>query len=87
MSLYSKILIIGGLVAVMAVGVTVAYFSDGEKSENNVFTAGTLDLSINESAETSWQAGNWLPGDEAEGELELKNDGTLPIETLLMTIE
>ena len=82
----SKILIVAGLVVIAIIGFTVAYFSDTERSENNVFSAGTLDLSIGEPANAVWQAGDWLPGDEVEGELELKNDGSLPIESLLMTI-
>lgn len=35
-----------GIVGVSAIGGTVAYFSDTEKSAGNVFTAGSLDLKI-----------------------------------------
>lgn len=75
------------IVAIISIGVTVSYFQDIEKSENNVFSAGTLDLSIGEEVNAVWQAENWLPGDEVEGELEFTNEGSLPIESLLMEVE
>ncbi len=36
------------VVATIAIGGTIAYFSDTETSENNVITAGALDLTIND---------------------------------------
>ncbi|MFH0864323.1 MAG: TasA family protein [Candidatus Gottesmanbacteria bacterium] len=83
-SLFHIIFIISFLVAI---GFTIAYFSDTERSENNVFSAGTLDLSIDEPVNAVWQTRNWMPGDELEGELEFKNDGSLPINSLIMTVE
>ena len=71
----------------VTIGFTIAYFQDVEKSQNNVFSAGTLDLSLGEPSVAVWQAENMMPGDEVEGELELKNDGSLPIESLLMSVE
>ena len=71
----------------ITIGFTIAYFQDVEKSQNNVFSAGTLDLSLGEPSVAVWQAKNMMPGDEVEGELELKNDGSLPIESLLMSVE
>ena len=84
-----QILIIGILLGIIAFSVkfTIAYFQDVEKSQNNVFSAGTLDLSLGEPSVAIWQAENMMPGDEVEGELELKNDGSLPIESLLMSVE
>src|SRR4030042_1466539 len=35
-----------GVVAAIAVGSTIAYFSDTETSTGNTFTAGTLDLKV-----------------------------------------
>jgi predicted ribosomally synthesized peptide with SipW-like signal peptide len=35
-------------VAALVVGGTIAYFSDTEVSENNVFTAGTIDIAVND---------------------------------------
>lgn len=74
-------------IAVLSMGVTISYFQDTEKSENNVFSAGTLNLEIREPKDAVWQTENWLPGDEVSGELELKNDGSLAIESLLMSVE
>jgi predicted ribosomally synthesized peptide with SipW-like signal peptide len=38
-----------GIVAVVAIGATVAYFSDKETSTNNSFTAGTIDLKVGDA--------------------------------------
>ncbi len=78
--------------AVISIGLTVSYFQDAEKSENNVFSAGTLDLNLEKAgggeANAVWQAENWLPGDETEeGELEFTNEGSIPIESLIMEVE
>ena len=35
-----------GVVAVAAIGATVAYYNDTETSTGNIFTAGTLDLKV-----------------------------------------
>ncbi len=87
----SKILIPLSLIVVAAVGFTIAYFQDLEKSENNVFGAGTLDLNLGKpgggEATAVWQAGNWSPGNEVEGELEFENKGNTSIESLLMSVE
>jgi len=37
-----------GIVAAIAVGGTIAYFSDTETSRGNTFTAGTIDISVND---------------------------------------
>jgi len=37
-----------GIVAAIAVGGTIAYFSDTETSVGNTFTAGTIDISVND---------------------------------------
>lgn len=47
-----------GVVAVIVIGVTVAYFNDIETSEGNTFTAGTLDLKIDNH---SWYNGEYQP--------------------------
>lgn len=41
-----------GIVAAVAIGATIAYFSDTETSANNIFTAGTIDLSIDHKYQT-----------------------------------
>jgi len=80
-------LIIGALI--FSIKFTLSYFQDVEKSKNNVFKAGSLDLKVNDKdgVEAVWQAVNMLPGDEVEGELEFKNAGTIPIESLIMEVE
>lgn len=52
-----------GIVAAIAIGGTIAYFSDTETSTGNTFTAGTLDLKIDSectyNGQTSDQCGTW----------------------------
>jgi len=74
---------------IVATGITISYLLDVEKSENNAFSAGTLDLKTNDKdgVEAVWKTGNFAPGEEIEGELELKNDSSVPAESLLMEVE
>ncbi|MBT9168991.1 MAG: hypothetical protein DDT19_02343 [Syntrophomonadaceae bacterium] len=51
-----------GAVAAMAVGGTVAYFSDTEASRGNTFTAGTLDLKIRDYTNWKFPITNAIPG-------------------------
>ena len=85
----SKILIPLILILSVTIGITLSYFQDVEKSKNNVFKAGSLDLKVNDKdgVEATWQAENMLPGNEAEGELEFRNAGTVPIKSLVMEAE
>ena len=60
-----------GVVAVIAVGSTVAYFRDVETSAGNTLTAGTLDLKIRDQDEpygdgvtATWKAEDVKPGNE-----------------------
>ncbi|GGE77488.1 TasA family protein [Priestia taiwanensis] len=62
-------------------GGTYAYFSDTEVSKNN-FTAGTLDLSLN--PETIVNIENLKPGDKVKKTFDIKNDGSLPIDKVLL---
>ncbi|HQI74694.1 MAG TPA: TasA family protein [Candidatus Pacearchaeota archaeon] len=41
-----------GIVAAVAIGATIAYFSDTETSANNIFTAGTIDLTVDHKYQT-----------------------------------
>lgn len=41
-----------GVVAVVAIGATVAYFSDTQKSTGNMFVAGTIDLKVDHRYQT-----------------------------------
>ena len=89
--LKSLVIIIAISATVVSAGFTISYFNDMEKSENNVFSVGTLDFDLNkpeeETANAVWTAENWLPGDEVEGELEFENVGSMDIESMLMEVE
>lgn len=70
-------------VAVIVVGASGAYFSDTETSENNTFSAGTMDLDINgdDVATTTIVLANLAPGDSgADTDTILKNSGSLDAE-------
>ncbi len=69
-------------------GAAFAYFSDTETSEGNTFTAGTLDLQLDDADEpwtsesgsviATWTAPNWAPGDpEVIAELSMRNVGSI----------
>ena len=75
------------LSAAAAVAATTAYFADSKLSRNNTFTAGTLDLSLEENAPQSASALggiDWQPGSEFEGRIDLKNDGTIPMGSVFL---
>ena len=74
------------IAAAVAVGGTVAYFSDTETSTGNTFTAGTLDLGLGNSSGTAttgsvtqtWKTGTaWAPGNTEDKTLYVKNSGTI----------
>jgi len=69
-----------GVVAMAAGAGTFAQFSDTETSNGNTFTAGTLDLLVNDgnwdgSAVISWE--NKKPGDSGSYTFKLENNGNL----------
>lgn len=68
------------------VGYTTAFYQDTETSIGNGFDAGSLNLFIDEPSQAVWTAENMLPGDEIEGEIELENVGSLPINSLIMEV-
>ena len=71
------------VIASVAVGVTSAYFTDTETSENNTMAAGTMDLNVNggDDAVTTMTLLNKAPGDSgtepSSGNVILKNTGSL----------
>ncbi|MFA4998514.1 MAG: TasA family protein [Candidatus Paceibacterota bacterium] len=72
-----------GIVGVVAIGGTIAYFSDTETSAGNTFTAGTLDLKVDgkdgSQVTTKYTLSNWKPGNnQMVGQVTLKNTGSLP---------
>ena len=73
------------LVSTIAIGATMAYFSDTESSVDNTFSAGTLDLNVDgEDAMVPFVVSNMAPG-ETKGSptYTIKNVGTLPGEVTL----
>lgn len=68
---------------VLVIGLTgagaFAVFTDTEISEGNVFTAGTLNLKLNDAdgVLATWTHGNMAPGDTVSGTINLKNAGSL----------
>ena len=68
-----------GIAAAIAIGGTTAYFSDTEKSENNTFAAGTMDLDINgdDVAVQTINLSDKAPGDSGSESATLKNSGSL----------
>ncbi|MFZ3063276.1 MAG: TasA family protein, partial [Actinomycetota bacterium] len=72
--------------AAMLIGLgTFAYFSDTGTSNANTFTAGTLNLVLNDSNPDAWADGasgtwnspaNWAPGEEVTATLRLANSGS-----------
>ncbi|NRG47191.1 CalY family protein [Bacillus sp. CRN 9] len=65
-------------------GGTFAYFSDTEVT-NNTFAAGTLDLSINPTSIIN--VDNIKPGDSFIRDFELANNGSLPIDKVLLNTD
>lgn len=61
------------VVALLAVG-TWAWFTAEADPVQNIFTAGTVDVSIVEEFEP---VANWNPGDTTEKEVSIKNEGSL----------
>ncbi len=75
-----------GIVAVIAIGGTIAYFSDTETSTGNTLTAGILDLKIKDGDE-SWGdgvVGTWTAEDVKPGD---KYDFLVPMALLSKTYD
>jgi len=76
-----KIIGLGIAVAVIIALVTTgtwALFSDTETSGDNVFQAGTIDLTIGGTGATGVNFTNMKPGDTASATIVVTNVGTLP---------
>ena len=72
MSLFT-IAIVGTLIG----GGVMAWFSDTETTNPNVFTAGTLDLVLGQISTTPTDLSNMKPGDEVSGSITVQNIGSL----------
>jgi len=68
-----------GAIAAIAVGGTIAYFSDTETSTGNTFTSGTLDLSVNTENPVVSEVtlSNVKPTDSFTYTYNLKNEGSV----------
>jgi len=71
-------------VSAIAVGGTVAYFSDTETSTGNTFTAGSLDLVLAPGTPLPFSVSNLVPGQTGTGKVTLTNatgsiDGDLDV--------
>jgi len=78
-------LAIVGVVGAIAIGGTIAYFSDTETSTGNTFTAGTLNLAVNGQNEgiIPVVVGNIAPGWSRDITYTVKNTGTISGNLLL----
>ena len=67
-------------VAAIAIGGTIAYFSDVEESNDNIITAGTIDIAVDGenpwSADGQYSIANLLPSDDTDINVTLSNVGT-----------
>jgi len=67
-------------VAAVAVGATTAYFTSSDTTSNNTFTAGTLEISLDQTMQTiSPVISNWAPGQETSVRFNVDNTGSLPV--------
>ena len=68
-----------GAVAAIVIGGTIAYFSDTETSTGNTFTAGTLNLTVNDKdgENVSFSFSNLKPGDQPKVNYKIKNVGSI----------
>lgn len=81
------IIILAAAAGAVSIAATGAYYSNHKTADANAFSAGTLDLSLEDPAPagTDALAGQpWTPGTEFESSIDLRNDGTLPIGSITM---
>lgn len=87
------LLLVIATVIIMAIGMsgTGAFFVDTEKSQNNAFGAGTLDLKVNggDAPVTIFSVSNMAPDAQPTGRIVLKNAGShtgnLSISSIVLT--
>ena len=91
LKIISLFLIIGlNYSGLFAVGETMAYFNDKEISENNVYTAGTLDFSLfsphdNFVSEEKVKVENMKQGDVVMRMIQVHQEGNLPFKYTIRT--
>lgn len=75
-------------------GGTWAFFSDTEQSTGNIFTAGTLDLGLSNTDNSSstgsttvtFTATAWAPGESVNGTLYVNNNGSIDMASVNITV-
>lgn len=75
-------LMIIGLVSALVGGATFAIFTDSAVNQNNTFTAGTLDIVLNNDTDdevTSFNVTDIKPGDSGSAIVNVKNNGSLAL--------
>lgn len=69
-----------GLVSSLVGGATFAVFTDEDSNTANTFTAGTLDINVNEVVDNKVSFSNLAPGDSGTTDaFTVSNDGTLEL--------
>ncbi|MDD4990254.1 MAG: TasA family protein [Candidatus Pacebacteria bacterium] len=68
-----------GAVAAIAVGGTVAYFSDTQSSIGNTFTAGTIDISVGQTGLVPVHLDDMKPSQVGYSNFTIVNSGTNPV--------
>ena len=74
---------IAASLSIMA-GATFAFFTSQANSTGNTFSAGTLEVNVlDQNADSAFAnevlATNWVPGEEAFVNFDVKNDGSIPM--------
>ncbi|MDD5739060.1 MAG: TasA family protein [Candidatus Pacebacteria bacterium] len=72
-------IVVIGVVAAIAIGGTVAYFSDTETSVGNTFTAGTIDISVGASGLVPVELKDMKPSQVGYSNFTINNVGTNPV--------
>jgi predicted ribosomally synthesized peptide with SipW-like signal peptide len=73
----AKTVVVFGVVAALSIGATVAYFTGGAHSNDNVFTTGSLSVSIDQVSPLEVE--NVIPGGFYQIDFDLTNTGSTPI--------
>lgn len=76
-SKWLKVLVVIGVIALIGISSTVAYFTGASQSSANVFTTGTLAVEIDQ--DSPLDITNVSPGDVYQLEFDIRNTGTSPI--------
>ena len=60
---------------------TFSWFTDSASVADNIFTAGTLEISVTDPVDgAAFSIANMAPGDVATGSITVKNSGTLDMQ-------